>query len=242
MNLSPSLPIRLLIVDDDPQIRSMLAEYLATFGMEADGAEGGAAMRSAMSQNSYDLVILDLSLHGENGLTLCRELRDQGNTPVIMLTARAELADRVVGLEVGADDYVTKPFEMRELVARIHTVLRRSRADNKRSAVAAGHELRFANWRLNTTLRQLVDEEDTIVPLSNAEFRLLLTFIEHPNRVLDREVLINQARGRDLDVFDRSIDLLVSRLRQKLRDDPRDSALIRTVRGEGYVFTGSVEH
>ncbi|QET03296.1 MULTISPECIES: response regulator [Cupriavidus] len=242
MDLSPSLPIRLLIVDDDPQIRSMLAEYLATFGMEADGAEGGAAMRSAMSQNSYDLVILDLSLHGENGLTLCRELRDQGDTPVIMLTARAELADRVVGLEVGADDYVTKPFEMRELVARIHTVLRRSRADNKRAAVAAGHELRFANWRLNTTLRQLVDEEDTIVPLSNAEFRLLLTFIEHPNRVLDREVLINQARGRDLDVFDRSIDLLVSRLRQKLRDDPRDSALIRTVRGEGYVFTGSVEH
>ncbi|CAG9174866.1 response regulator [Cupriavidus pampae] len=242
MDLSPTLPIRLLIVDDDPQIRSMLAEYLATFGMEADGAEGGAAMRSAMSQNSYDLVILDLSLHGENGLTLCRELRDQGDTPVIMLTARAELADRVVGLEVGADDYVTKPFEMRELVARIHTVLRRSRADSKRSAVVAGHELRFAKWRLNTTLRQLVDEEDTIVPLSNAEFRLLLTFIEHPNRVLDREVLINQARGRDLDVFDRSIDLLVSRLRQKLRDDPRDSALIRTVRGEGYVFTGSVEH
>lgn len=199
-------------------------------------------MRSAMSQNAYDLVILDLSLPGENGLTLCRELREHGDTPVIMLTARAELADRVVGLEVGADDYVTKPFEMRELVARIHTVLRRSRADSKRPAAVAGHELRFASWRLNTTLRQLVDEEDTVVPLSNAEFRLLLTFIEHPNRVLDREVLINQARGRDLDVFDRSIDLLVSRLRQKLRDDPRDSALIRTVRGEGYVFTGNVEH
>lgn len=138
---------------------------------------------------------------------------------------------------------MTKPFEMRELVARIHTVLRRSRADVRRPAPAApGHEVRFAAWRLNTTLRQLVDAEDTVVPLSNAEFRLLLTFIEHPNRVLDREMLINTARGRDLDVFDRSIDLLVSRLRQKLRDDPRDSALIRTVRGEGYVFTGTVEH
>jgi len=128
-------------------------------------------------------------------------------------------------------------------VARIHTVLRRSRGETRRPApVTGGHETRFANWRLNTTLRQLVDAEDTVVPLSNAEFRLLLTFIEHPNRVLDREMLINNARGRDLDVFDRSIDLLVSRLRQKLRDDPRDSALIRTVRGEGYVFTGNVEH
>jgi len=243
MDLSPALPIRLLIVDDDPQIRAMLTEYLATFGMEAEGAEGGTAMRAAMAKQEYDLVILDLSLPGENGLTLCREIRDSSNLPVIMLTARAELADRVVGLEVGADDYVTKPFEMRELVARIHTVLRRSRADVRRPApAAAGHEVRFGTWRLNTTLRQLVDAEDTVVPLSNAEFRLLLTFIEHPNRVLDREMLINTARGRDLDVFDRSIDLLVSRLRQKLRDDPRDSALIRTVRGEGYVFTGSVEH
>ncbi len=243
MDLSPALPIRLLIVDDDPQIRAMLTEYLATFGMEAEGAEGSTAMRAAMAKQEYDLVILDLSLPGENGLTLCREIRDSSNLPVIMLTARAELADRVVGLEVGADDYVTKPFEMRELVARIHTVLRRSRADVRRPApAAAGHEVRFGTWRLNTTLRQLVDAEDTVVPLSNAEFRLLLTFIEHPNRVLDREMLINTARGRDLDVFDRSIDLLVSRLRQKLRDDPRDSALIRTVRGEGYVFTGSVDH
>ncbi|RZT29593.1 response regulator [Cupriavidus agavae] len=243
MDFTPALTTRLLIVDDDPQIRTMLAEYLATFGMEAQGAEGGAAMRAAMASEQFDLVILDLSLPGENGLTLCREIRDSSNVPVIMLTARAELADRVVGLEVGADDYVTKPFEMRELVARIHTVLRRSRGEARRAAPAAtGHETRFGIWRLNTTLRQLVDAEETVVPLSNAEFRLLLTFIENPNRVLDREMLINNARGRDLDVFDRSIDLLVSRLRQKLRDDPRDSALIRTVRGEGYVFTGNVEH
>ncbi|MDF3835493.1 response regulator transcription factor [Cupriavidus basilensis] len=249
MDLSPASPLHLLIVDDDPQIRSMLAEYLATFGIEADGAEGGAAMRAAMAVRDYDLVVLDLSLPGENGLALCREIRERGDLPVIMLTARTELADRVVGLEVGADDYVTKPFEMRELVARIHTVLRRSRAAGanggnggaRRPPAVGGHELRFGNWRLNTTLRQLVDGEETVVPLSNAEFRLLLAFIEHPNRVLDRELLINQARGRDLDVFDRSIDLLVSRLRQKLRDDPRDPTLIRTVRGEGYVFTGTVE-
>lgn len=243
MDLAPVTPLHLLIVDDDPQIRSMLAEYLATFGIEADGAEGGAAMRAALAARDYDLVVLDLSLPGENGLALCREIRERGDLPVIMLTARTELADRVVGLEVGADDYVTKPFEMRELVARIHTVLRRSRggAGVKRPPPVGGHELRFGNWRLNTTLRQLMDGDDTVVPLSNAEFRLLLAFIEHPNRVLDRELLINQARGRDLDLFDRSIDLLVSRLRQKLRDDPRDPALIRTVRGEGYVFTGAVE-
>lgn len=241
MDTSALLPTRLLIVDDDPQIRTMLGEYLATFGMEADGVEGGTAMRQAMLTTHYDLVILDLSLPGENGLALCREIRERGDTPVIMLTARAELADRVVGLEVGADDYVTKPFEMRELVARIHTVLRRSRAGGRRAPASGSNEVRFGKWRLNPTLRQLVDEADTIVPLSNAEFRLLLTFLEHPNRVLDRELLINQARGRGLDVFDRSIDLLVSRLRQKLRDDPRDPALIRTVRGEGYVFNATVE-
>jgi two-component system OmpR family response regulator len=244
MDFSPSLPIRLLVVDDDPQIRAMLAEYLSTFGMQADGVEGGPQMRRAMAECDYDLVILDLSLPGESGLDLCRELRAKTDVAVIMLTARTELADRVVGLEVGADDYVTKPFEMRELVARIHTVLRRSRGDARRAATAAapgGHELRFGSWRLNTMLRQLVDGDDVVVPLSNAEFRLLLTFIEHPNRVLDRELLINQARGRGLDVFDRSIDLLVSRLRQKLRDDPRDPALIRTVRGEGYVFTTTPE-
>lgn len=241
MDFSPTLPIRLLIVDDDPQIRAMLAEYLSTFGMEADGVEGGVEMRRAMMATPYDLVILDLSLPGENGLALCRELRAQTDVAVIMLTARAELADRVVGLEVGADDYVTKPFEMRELVARIHTVLRRSRGDARRAPAPSGHELRFGDWRLNTTLRQLVDREEVVVPLSNAEFRLLLTFVEHPNRVLDRELLISQARGRGLEVFDRSIDLLVSRLRQKLRDDPRDPALIRTVRGEGYVFTATLE-
>jgi two-component system OmpR family response regulator len=245
MDFPSSRPIRVLVVDDDPQIRLMLADYLATFGMAADGAEGGVAMRAAMAAHPYDLVILDLSLPGENGLALCREIRERGDIAVIMLTARAELADRVVGLEMGADDYVTKPFEMRELVARIHTVLRRSGSGARRSsrpaATVAGGEMRFGRWRLNTMLRQLLDGDDTVVPLSNAEFRLLLTFLEHPRQVLDREMLITHARGRDLDVFDRSIDLLVSRLRQKLRDDPRDPTLICTVRGEGYVFTGALE-
>ncbi|MCT9072892.1 response regulator [Cupriavidus gilardii] len=240
--------IRLLIVDDDAQIRTMLADYLSTFGIAADGVEGGAAMRAALAAQAYDLVILDLSLPGENGLALCRELREQGDLPVIMLTARAELADRVVGLEVGADDYVTKPFEMRELVARIHTVLRRSRAGERgmragpsAAAARARVELRFGDWRLHTVLRQLVDRDDTVVPLSNAEFRLLLAFLDHPQQILDRERLIQLARGRELDLFDRSIDLLVSRLRQKLREDPREPGLIRTVRGEGYVFTASVQ-
>lgn len=243
MDSTPVSSPRVLIVDDDPQIRSMLADYLLTFGMQADGVDGGASMRVAMAAQQYDLVILDLSLPGENGLALCREIRETGDTPVIMLTARTELADRVVGLEVGADDYVTKPFEMRELVARIHTVLRRVGSGTRQRArtAAPSGEMRFGLWRLNPVLRQLIDSEDTVVPLSNAEFRLLLTFVEHPGQVLDREALIHQARGRDLDVFDRSIDLLVSRLRQKLRDDPRDPVLIRTVRGEGYVFTATIE-
>ncbi|CAG9170573.1 response regulator transcription factor [Cupriavidus pinatubonensis] len=153
MDFAPNLPIRLLVVDDDPQIRAMLAEYLSTFGMQADGVEGGAQMRRAMAAGDYDMVILDLSLPGESGLDLCRQLRAQTDVAVIMLTARAELADRVVGLEVGADDYATKPFEMRELVARIHTVLRRSRSDTRRAAATSGgHEREAGGLRVRIDL------------------------------------------------------------------------------------------
>ena len=235
--------IRILVVDDDQDIRSLLCDYLARFGMEAVGAPNGVAMRQALAAGEFDLIVLDLMLPGEDGLSLCRALRTDSNTPIIMLTARGDPMDRVVGLELGADDYVAKPFEPRELVARIQTVLRRTRSGAEPVPAAAeetGDTVVFEGWRLHRLLRQLTAPDGVVVPLSNAEFRLLTTFIERPNRVLTRDQLLDDARGRAMEVFDRSIDLLVSRLRQKLNEDPRNPRLIKTVRGEGYLFDAKV--
>lgn len=233
-------PTRILIVDDDPDIRQLLAGYLSGFGFAAKGVGNGDAMRAALATDAYDLVILDLMLPGENGLSLCRELRAAGNLPIIMLTARGEYADRVVGLELGADDYVVKPFDPRELVARINTVLRRLKQVDTNSEHGLADEVGFAGWRLNRTTRLLTSPEKLVVPLSNAEFRLLWTFIESPQRVLSRDQLLDAARGKMAEAFDRSIDLLVSRLRQKLDDDPKAPSLIKTIRGEGYLFDARV--
>lgn len=236
-----STPIRALIVDDDPQIRELLCGYLADFGMTADGAADGNAMREARQRGDYDIVILDLMLPGEDGLTLCRELRAESQVPIIMLTARGEQSDRIVGLELGADDYVVKPFDPRELVARINTVLRRTRASHANGdGGEISDEVSFEGWRLNRTTRQLTSPDKLVVPLSNAEFRLLWAFIERPRRVLNRDQLMDAARGKSAEAFDRSIDLLVSRLRQKLGDDPRTPALLKTIRGEGYLFDAQV--
>lgn len=223
---------RALIVDDDVPIRELLIDYLARFGIHGHGVSDGGAMREAMQQATFDVVILDLMLPGEDGLALCRQLRAESDIPILMLTARCEPTDRIIGLELGADDYMAKPFEPRELVARIQTILRRVRDDRSETR----GNLRFDNWRLNSVLRQLVSAEGLVVPLSNAEFRLLWVFLERPRRVLSREQLLDAARGRSIEAFDRSIDLLVSRLRQKLGDDPKSPALIKTVRGEGYLF------
>lgn len=231
---------RILIVDDDPEIRQLLSGYLTGFGFAATGVGDGDGMRAALAADTYDLVILDLMLPGENGLTLCRELRSTGNLPIIMLTARGEYADRVVGLELGADDYVVKPFDPRELVARINTVLRRLKVAGDRQEPGLADEVGFAGWRLNRTTRQLTSPRKLVVPLSNAEFRLLWTFIESPQRILSRDQLLDAARGKMAEAFDRSIDLLVSRLRQKLDDDPKAPALIKTIRGEGYLFDARV--
>ena len=230
---------RILIVDDDPEIRDLLSGYLTGFGFVAEGVGDGEAMRTALAAGAFDLVILDLMLPGENGLTLCRELRAGGELPIIMLTARGEYSDRVVGLELGADDYVVKPFDPRELVARINTVLRRLKQGEGR-ANAPSAEVDFAGWRLNRTTRQLTSPRQLVVPLSNAEFRLLWAFLESPQRILSRDQLLDAARGKMAEAFDRSIDLLVSRLRQKLEDDPRTPALIKTIRGEGYLFDARV--
>jgi two-component system OmpR family response regulator len=180
-------------------------------------------------------------LPGEDGLSLCRSLRAKSDIPILMLTARGETMDRVIGLEVGADDYIVKPFEPRELVARIQTILRRTKGGRENSKDQEQENMvSFMGWRLNCVLRQVISPEELVIPLSNAEFRLLKVFIEHPSRVLTRDFLLDQARGRNMDLFDRSIDLLVSRLRQKLGDDSRTPSLIKTVRGEGYLFDAKV--
>lgn len=223
---------RALIVDDDLAIRELLVDYLARFGIHATGVTDGEAMRAALQSANFDVVVLDLMLPGEDGLSLCRWLRSESDIPILMLTTRCEPTDRIIGLELGADDYMAKPFEPRELVARIQTILRRVR--DERSDTRAN--IRFDNWRLNSVLRQLVSADGLVVPLSNAEFRLLWVFLERPRRVLSREQLLDAARGRSIEAFDRSIDLLVSRLRQKLGDDPKAPQLIKTVRGEGYLF------
>jgi two-component system OmpR family response regulator len=233
-------PTRALIVDDDKEICALLCSYLADFGIEARGVHDGAAMRRAIAEQAPDVIILDLMLPGEDGLTLCRQLRSSGNIPVIMLTARGEPADRVVGLELGADDYVVKPFDPRELVARVHTVLRRARGDGGLASGADIERVRFEGWTLDVSTRQLTTPREVVVPLSNAEFRLLWTFIERPRRVLNRDQLMDAARGGSSTAYDRSIDLLVSRLRQKLDDDPRDPKLLKTIRGEGYLFDARI--
>ncbi|WP_085315667.1 response regulator [Derxia lacustris] len=222
----------ILVVDDDADLRGLVCDYLARYGLAPRPAASGAELRAAIADERPALVVLDLMLPGEDGLALLRELRQRSELPVILLTARSEPADRVLGLEMGADDYLTKPFEPRELVARIHTVLRRSGV----TPPAADEVVRFDGWTLALDSRRLTSPDGTVVPLSNAEFRLLNTFLRRPRRIFSREQLSDLARDRAGDGFDRSIDLLVSRLRQKLADDPRDPRLIKTVRGEGYLF------
>ncbi|KWR76395.1 response regulator [Cupriavidus sp. IDO] len=237
-------PDHILIVDDDREIRELVATYLERSGMRITLAANGREMRTALEKGSVDLVVLDLMLPGEDGLTLCRDLRagEHRNTPVLMLTARDEEADRILGLEMGADDYLIKPFAARELLARIRSVLRRTRMLPPNLQITeAASMLAFGPWRLDTTARHLLDEDDVIVALSGAEYRLLRVFVDHPQRVLSRDQLLNLTQGRDAELFERSIDLMVSRLRQRLRDDAREPRYIKTVRNGGYVFSASVE-
>lgn len=229
-----------LIVDDDREIRQMVAAYLQKNGLRATVVADGKEMRTALETNAVDLIVLDLMMPGEDGLVLCRNLRasKHRSIPVVMLTARDDATDRIIGLEMGADDYVVKPFSARELLARINAVIRRTRMLPPNLQITeASRLIAFGQWRLDTTARHLIDSQDTIVALSGAEFRLLRVFLDHPQRVLSRDQLLNLTQGRDAEHFDRSIDLLVSRLRQRLQDDPREPAYIKTVRSEGYVFS-----
>ncbi len=233
-------PPCILFVDDDREIRSLLAEYLDANGFRTLTAADGTSMWRMLDSARIDLVVLDLTLPGEDGLTLCRTLRARSNLPVIMLTARGEPLDRILGLEMGADDYMAKPFEPRELVARIRNVLRRTQALPPNLEPLNVRRLRFAGWMLDLTARHLISPQCTVVMLSGAEFRLLNIFLEHPNRVLSRDQLLNLTHGRDADPFDRSIDLQVSRLRQKLGEDAKAPLLLKTVRNEGYVLAAPV--
>ncbi len=231
----------ILVVDDHRDIRDLLGKYLTKHGYRVTVADGGVAMKKALKAGAIDLVVLDLMMPGEDGLTLCRDLRANTDIPVIMLTAMAEDTDRVIGLELGADDYVTKPFNPRELLARIKAVLRRTNAlPQQREAVDAETVL-FDRWRLNVAARELVGEDGVAVPLSTAEFQLLSALINRPRMVLSRDQLLDLTRGRAANVFDRSIDNQISRLRKKIEADPKSPVLIKTVWGGGYMFTADVK-
>ncbi len=240
-NRAMSTQPQILVVDDDREIRTLLSEYLASNGFRTVEAADGTAMWKALDAARIDLIVLDLMMPGEDGLLLCRTLRTRSNVPVIMLTARGQPIDRIVGLEMGADDYLAKPFEPRELMARIRSVLRRTEALPPNLESSEATRMRFAGWTLDLTARHLINSDGVIVVLSGAEFRLLKVFLEHAKRVLSRDQLLNLTQGRDADPFERSIDLQVSRVRQKLGEDARDPQLIKTVRNEGYVLTAEVK-
>jgi two-component system OmpR family response regulator len=238
--LEMTLP-HILVVDDDDEIRNLLSDYLRKNHYQVTGAADGKTMAVALEREKIDLVVLDLMLPGEDGLVLCRNLRAHSAIPVIMLTARGDETDRIVGLEMGADDYLPKPFNPRELLARIKSVLRRTQVITDNRTVEESQSIRFGHWTLDVRARHLVAEDGLVVNLSGAEFRLLKIFLEHPNRVLNRDQLLDLTQGRDQEPFDRSIDVQVSRLRQRLRDDAKEPGIIKTVRGEGYVLATPVE-
>lgn len=226
---------KLLVVDDDQEIRELLQDYLQRNGYDVTPVADGHAMWRALDNDRFDLIVLDVMLPGDDGLKLCRQLRSLSDVPVIMVTALGEETERILGLEMGADDYLPKPFNPRELLARIKGVLRRVNGD-----AGSARAVRFEGWTLNRDLHHLVSPDGVLVNLSTGEYRLLEAFLSHPNRVLSRDQLMEILRGRDWAPFDRSIDVQVSRLRRRLRDDPQAPALIKTVRGEGYLFAARV--
>jgi len=232
---------RILIVDDDEDIRKLLEEYLRKNGFDAHAVADGPAMRDALAAKPASLVVLDLMLPGEDGLSLCRQLRARSQVPVLMLTAKGDPVDRIIGLEMGADDYLAKPFDPRELVARIRSILRRAKALPADTEINVPESFSFSGWRLDTKERNLRAPDGVVVPLSGAEYRLLLIFLQNPNAVVSRDQLSNFTFGHDADPLDRTIDMQVSRLRERLRDQAREPAIIKTVRGKGYVLAVRVE-
>ena len=249
---------KILIVDDDREIRDLLVGRLETYGFAAFAVENGKEMLAELASGGYDLVVLDIMLRGEDGLSLCRQLRstnfDYKHIPVIFLSALNETTDKIVGLELGGDDYLPKPFETRELVARIKAILRRSDGQRRitgSSNIENAHQvddnpvppvLCFGMWKLNSAARHLIDPTGLVVSLSAAEYRLLIFFLHHPQQVLTREQLVEHIASRSPDIYDRSLDAQISRLRAKIRDNARNPEIIRTMRGDGYMLATPVYH
>ena len=231
-------PTRLLLVDDEAALREPLTDYLVRQGFAVSQAGTAAEARSRLAAETPDLVLLDIMMPGEDGLSLCRHLVEARQLPVIFITAKGEATDRIVGLEIGADDYVVKPFDPRELVARIKSVLRRA----SRDPAPAGDDLlyEFEGWRLDPLKRRLTDPEGAVVAISSVEFRLLTTFLDHPRQVLDRDRLLDMVQGREAHLFDRAVDNQVSRLRRKIEADSKNPQLIQTVWGGGYMLAADV--
>ena len=236
-----SNPPHILIVDDHREIRDALAKYLEKNGMRATSAANATLMDAALKVGEFDLIVLDVMMPGEDGLSVCRRLRAAGTMPILMLTALGDETDRIVGLEVGADDYLPKPFNPRELLARIKAILRRSDRVEVAGGSLAGHMLAFDRWVLDTDRRLLTNKDGTEVALTTAEFRLLTVFLERPRFVLSREQLLDLTTGRAAQVFDRTIDNQISRLRRKIEVDPAKPMLITTVWGGGYSLSTDVK-
>ena len=231
-----------IALDDDPAVRELVAEYLGQNEIRVTAVASGAELAAAMAREVVDLVILDLRLRGEDGMHIARKLREQSAIPILMLTGRAEEADRVMGLELGADDYLTKPFSPRELLARIRALLRRAQAQaTVANAVAKVRAYRFAGWELNIGLRKLKSPQGEAVELTNGEFRILAAFLSAPQRILSRDQLLELSRVHGAEVYDRAIDIQILRLRRKIEADPAQPKFIKTERGAGYVFSVPVD-
>ncbi|QIG48441.1 response regulator [Nordella sp. HKS 07] len=237
MNSTPHIAV----VDDHRDIRDLVGKYLTRHGYRVTTADSAQALRRLLERSAFDLVVLDIMMPGEDGLSLCRHLRDTTNIPVILLTAMTEETDRIIGLELGADDYISKPFNPRELLARIKAVLRRVNSLPPQRGRAGGQNFRFDRWRLDAGRRELIGEDGVAVALSTAEYRLLCAFLDHAGLVLTRDQLLDLTVGRTAELFDRSIDNQVSRLRKKIEIDPKAPTLIKTHWGGGYCFSAMVE-
>lgn len=236
--------LHILVVDDDSQIRDLISDYLKQHQFRVSTARDGNEMWRVLKRSNIDLVVLDIMLPGDDGLTLCRKLREESDVMIIMLSAVGEETDRVIGLEVGADDYLAKPFSPRELLARIKALTRRTTGplaeERKARRLAETPPINFNDWQLDQNKRRLIAPDGVTVPLSAAEYDLLTAFLEHPNRVLTRDQLLDLTKGREAQPFDRTIDVQVARLRKKIEEDPKNPQVIQTVRGGGYQFKANV--
>lgn len=236
----PSVQPRVLVVDDDPEVGTLLSRYLTSQSLRVSVVESGARLRTAMQEPDFDVVLLDLGLPDEDGLVLMRELRTRWPGPVIIVSGRGESVERIVGLELGADDYVTKPFDLRELLARIRSVLRRAQPTTRAPVAGPSHGFEFNGLRLDVPARRLSDAQGHEIPLTTGEYELLVALLQRPQQVLTRDQLMNAIHGRDAGPYDRAIDVQIGRLRRKLESDPARPQVIKSVRGAGYLFAATV--